>query len=207
MEPTAPASRQWRTMYAIACAVLLSVLAAELLLSTRQLSQTFDEAAHLYAGYQHWRAHDYGVNPEHPPLVKLAAAAPLLPMHLVQPHPPNPFFMAEEYIGGEQLMAGNNREQLLSRGRTAAALFTLLLALLVFFAAYEMFGPVAGLLALLLFTFEPTLLAHGALITTDMGVAAFVFAAVYAFYRYLKRPGWGRGLVFAVALGLALWQR
>jgi hypothetical protein len=34
---------------------------------------------------------------------------------------------------------------------------------------YEMFGPETALLALALFTFEPTVLAHGALVTTDRG--------------------------------------
>lgn len=69
-------------------AALLVVFAAELLLSVRHQSKTVDEAAHLYAGYEHWEAHDFGVNPEHPPLVKLVAALPLLGMHLQQPHPP-----------------------------------------------------------------------------------------------------------------------
>ena len=58
-------------------------------------------SAHLYAGYQHWRARDFGVNPEHPPLVKLVAAIPLLGMELKQPHPPNPFFIVEEYAAAE----------------------------------------------------------------------------------------------------------
>ena len=49
----------------------------------------------------------FGVNPEHPPLVKLVAAAPLLGMQLNQPHPSNPFFIAEEHMGGSQLLYGN----------------------------------------------------------------------------------------------------
>jgi hypothetical protein len=48
---------------------LLCVLAAEELLSIRSLSITLDEGAHTYAGYEHWKARDFGVNPEHPPLV------------------------------------------------------------------------------------------------------------------------------------------
>ena len=87
-------------------AVLLVVLAAELLFSLRHQSKTVDEGAHLYAGYQHWKAHDFGVNPEHPPLVKLVAALPLLGMQLRQPHPPNPLYLAEESIGGDQLCWG-----------------------------------------------------------------------------------------------------
>jgi hypothetical protein len=105
------------------------------------MSLTLDESAHLYAGYQHWRARDFGVNPEHPPLVKLVAALPLLSMKLKQPHPPNPFFVVEEYAGGAELLQANNMDLLLTRSRTAVCVFTLLLAALVFAMGYEMFGP------------------------------------------------------------------
>jgi dolichyl-phosphate-mannose--protein O-mannosyl transferase len=188
----------------LGAACLLGILTAELLLSLRQNSLTLDEGAHLYAGYQHWRARDFGVNPEHPPLVKLVAALPLLGMNLKQPHPPNPFFIVEEYAGGGELMDANNMDLLVIRSRTAVCVFTLLLGVLVFAMGYEMFGPEAALLALALFTFEPTVLAHGALVTTDMGLAACMFAAVYAFYRYVKQPGVARLLVFGVAVGLTL---
>ena len=198
-----PAMRR-RYLVLAAVAALLVMMGAELLLSIRQISRTADEQAHLYAGYQHWRAHDFGVNPEHPPLVKLVAAAPLLGLELRQPHPPNPVFFAEEYIGGGQLLGMNDGESLLLMSRTAVAVFSLLLALMVFTAGYEMFGPAAGLLGMALLVFEPTVLAHGALVTTDMGVAACLFFAVYAFYRYSVRPGWGRLLVFGLGVGLTL---
>ena len=185
-------------------AALLVVFAAELLFSVRQESTTVDEPPHLYAGYEHWKARDFGVNPEHPPLVKMVAAVPLLAMDLRQPHPPNPLFLAEENIGGGQLLGMNGGQRLLLRARTAVMVFSLLAALLVFFAGYEMFGPVPGLLGMGLFCFEPTVLAHGALVTTDMGVTAMVFATVYAFWRYVRAPGWGGLLVCGLAFGLAL---
>ncbi|WP_161571044.1 phospholipid carrier-dependent glycosyltransferase [Granulicella sibirica] len=165
---------------------------------------SYDEGAHLYAGYQHWTARDFGVNPEHPPLVKLVAAAPLLGMTIKPAAPPRFLFLVEQYTGGQQMLAENGDYRLLTRARIAASLFTFALALLIFAAGWEMFGPLAGLLALTLFTFEPTILAHGALVTTDMGVACFTFASVYAFYRYLKRPGWLRVVLCGLAVGLAL---
>lgn len=195
---------RYRLVYLLGAVCLLAILTTELLQSLQQMSRTLDESAHLYAGYQHWRARDFGVNPEHPPLVKLVAALPLLGMNLKQPHPPNPFFFVEEYAGGEELMRANNMNLLVVRSRTAVCVFTLLLGVLVFAMGYEMFGPEAALLALALFTFEPTVLAHGALVTTDMGLAACLFAAVYAFYRYVKKPGAVRLLVFGVTVGLTL---
>jgi 4-amino-4-deoxy-L-arabinose transferase-like glycosyltransferase len=192
-----------RTLVLIAALCLLGILAAEEWLSIRHLSITLDEGAHTYAGYQHWTARDFGVNPEHPPLVKLIATAPLLGLHLIQPHPPPINFMVEQYLGGSQLYAQNDADLVLRRVRMAASLFTFILAALVFAAGYEIFGPPVALLALTLFTFEPTVLAHGALITTDMGVACFLFASFYTFYRFLKRPGIVRLLLCGLAVGLA----
>jgi hypothetical protein len=67
-----------------------------------------------------------------------------------------------------------------------------------------MFGLGAALCALILFVFEPNILANGPLVTTDMGASCCVFAAVYTFYRYVKRPSLARLLLCGVVCGLAL---
>jgi hypothetical protein len=67
-----------------------------------------------------------------------------------------------------------------------------------------MFDPQTALLALALLTFEPVLLANGALVTTDLGLTCLFFASVYAFYRYIKRPSVARLALCAIAVGLTL---
>jgi hypothetical protein len=52
----------------------------QLILSVRRNSITWDEDDHIYAGYMSWKRADFGLNPEHPPLVKMLAAVPLLNM-------------------------------------------------------------------------------------------------------------------------------
>ena len=202
--PDRPFSPRQILVFLLVALCLLCALAAEEWLSIGHLSMTYDEGAHLYAGYQHWKARDFGVNPEHPPLVKLVAAAPLLGMQIKPPAPPRFLFLVEQYTGGQQMLEENGNYHLLTPARIAVSFFTLALAVFVFAAGWEMFGPPVALLALALFTFEPTLLAHGALVTTDMGVACFTFGAVYAFYRYLMRPGWLRLALCGLAVGLAL---
>src|ERR1700734_3395687 len=76
-------------------------------------------------------------------------------------------------------------------------------ALLVFAAAREMFGTTAGFIALALVAFDPNFLAHGALVTTDTAASCFIFAAIYAFYRYVKAPSPGRAALLGLATGLA----
>jgi hypothetical protein len=86
----------------------------------------------------------------------------------------------------------------------AASIFALLLLVIVFLTAREMFGTAAGFVALGLLIFDPTLLAHGALVTTDAIQACFLVASIYAFYRYVKAPSIGRLAITGLAVGLAL---
>jgi hypothetical protein len=185
--------------------VLLALFVGLMIGSVHQQSQTFDEPNHLFAGFEYWKHGDFGRNPEHPPLVKLLAAIPLLSMGLKEPPPiPIPFFKAQDAVNGGQLVYSGDADAILFRGRLVVALFSFALAVMVFFAAREMFNPLAGVLALGLFSLEPMLLANGALVTTDMPLTCAFFAAVYAFYRYVKRPSLLRFTLCAAATVLCV---
>jgi hypothetical protein len=185
-------------------AALLAVLFLQLAFSVHRNSITWDEDDHIYAGYMSWKHADFGLNPEHPPLVKLIAATPLLNMPLTLPVLQDRFFKLEAFLGGKDFLFKNDADRMLFRARMAASLFTLLLALFVFLAAREMFGTGAAFIALSLLVFDPNLLAHGAVVGTDAGLSCFMFASVYAFYRYVKTPSAGRLLAVGLATGLAL---
>src|SRR4051794_31173671 len=47
------------------------------LANIRATSPTTDETTHLGAGYSYLASHDFRLNPEHPPLLKMIAALPL----------------------------------------------------------------------------------------------------------------------------------
>jgi hypothetical protein len=76
------------------------------------------------------------------------------------------------------------------------------LSLVVFLTAREWFGTGAALIALALLVFDPDIMAHSALVTTDSGVTLFFLASIYALYRYVKRPAMARLLVAGLAAGL-----
>ena len=151
-----------------------------------------------------WKHADFGLNPEHPPLVKLLGTLPLLPMPLTMPEPQNRFFKTEAFLNGKDFLFKNDAEKMLFRVHMAVASLTLLLALLVFLAAQEMFGTIAGFIALGLVVFDPNLLAHGAVLGTDVGLSCFMFGSIYAFYRYLKSPSIPRMMLVGLLAGLAL---
>ena len=191
-------------MKIFALCFLLILLSLQLFFSVRRESQTWDEANHIFTGYRSWTHGDFGLNPEHPPLVKLLATVPLLWLPLKSPELKESFFKEDAFLRGKEFLYQNDADKILARTRTAAAILTLLTALVVFFGTKEMFGTGAAFIALTLLTFDPNLLAHGALITTDVGLACFMFLSVYLYYRFLKSPSALRLIAAGLAVGLVL---
>lgn len=167
-------------------------------------SLTFDEGDHMFAGYMMWKTADYGLNPEHPPLVKLLATVPVLREKMWVPPLRGRDFKKEAYLSGRDWLARNDgaSQRLVFRMRMAVGLLAWGLALVVFFAAREWFGTGAALVALTLLVFDPNVMAHSALVATDIGVSLFFLASIYAFYRYVSRPTLGRLVAAGVVTGL-----
>jgi hypothetical protein len=192
--------------------LLLLIMVTEVGLSTRQESPSWDEGDHIYSGYMNWKHREYFLNPEHPPLVKLVATLPLLPLKLKIAPRQGRYFKDEAYYGGRELLFRNDpkygglysADTLLFRIHMTVLVFALMLALLLFVAGREMFGAAAGLIAMTLFVFDPTVLTNAPFVTTDMGAACGFFAGVYAFYRFVKAPHWLRAALCGLAVGLAL---
>lgn len=185
---------------------LIMVQALQTAFVIHRESLTFDEGDHMYAGYMMLHAGDYGLNPEHPPLVKMLAALPLLGEKLWLPQPRNQYFKAVAYLDGRDWLAHNDgdSQRLVFRMRLAAGLLAIGISLMVFFAASEWFGTVAGLVALALVSFDPNIVGHSALVTTDIGVSLFFLTSIYAFYRYVKQPSLLRLALAGLASGLLL---
>jgi tetratricopeptide (TPR) repeat protein len=190
-----------RRLWVVAGCILF--FAIHLALISRANTITWDEPDHIYSGYMSWHG-DFGLNPEHPPLVKFVATVPLLPMQLNVPEMQDRPYRLQAVLGGRDFIFHNDADKMVFRAQMAASIFTLLLLVIVFLASREMFGITAGFVALGLLLFDPTLLAHGALVTTDAAQACFLLASIYAFYRYVRLPNAGRLAITALAVGLAL---
>ena len=61
-----------------ACLLFVALFVARADHFARTTSQTFDEGAHLVAGVSYWRTGDFRLNAEHPPLLKLLWAIPVV---------------------------------------------------------------------------------------------------------------------------------
>ncbi len=207
--PTTPAIpvRRVAARYGTGVAVFLFAwVSIVLCLVGRQESQTFDEANHILAGYRYWMCADFAANSEHPPMVKLLATVPLLFQNVKVPiplcgssHSPH-----QDFLDGRAFLYSNDADSILFRTRLFAAVFTVALGVIVFVSARRMFGDGPAVIALAIFVFEPNILAHGFLVTTDMALACCLYAAVFAFYRYLEKPMTSRLIVTGVLAGTAL---
>jgi hypothetical protein len=197
---------KWAVYVAI---LLLAWLALELCLAGRRQSATYDEANHIFAGYRYWMCSDFASNFETPPLVKLVSTFPLIFQRVSVPvalcgSTHSTISDLNDLIDGNAFLYSNDADSILFRTRLFASLFTIVLAALLFESAYVMFGVGPALIALTIFAFEPNILAHGFLVTTDMGLACCLYAAVYAFYLYLERGTKSRLVMAGIMAGAAL---
>lgn len=197
---------------AVVVIALLLIMVIQVGLSTRQQSPSWDEGDHIYSGYMNWKNGEYALNPEHPPLVKLIATLPLLPLDLKTAPREGRYFKSEAYLGGRELLFRNSpkyggkysADDLLFRIHMAALVFGLILATLMFVVGKEMFGVSAGLIGMALFVFDPSFLAHAPYVATDVGASCGFFAAVYMFYRFAQSMSWQRAAICGSVTGLAL---
>ena len=200
-----------KTTYIIAT-ILLIFLFFISFTSILEDTLTFDETAHVTAGYSYLIKKDMRVNPEHPPLVKNIAAFPLLFLNLnfpsdspnwTQEQPPRwwvQFDLANDFIYNSK----NNPDKIMLFSRTVMILFLLLLGFLIFHFARKKYGNKAGLISLFLFSFSPTFLAHGRLINTDIGAAFGALLSFYFWLRFFEKPSKKNVLLAGITFGIAL---
>ncbi len=176
-------------------AMLLLLFGMMGLNSIVQKSVTVDEIVYIAAGYSYLRTHDYRMNRDHPPLMKMIAGVPLL---FLNPTLPTDHYSWREwrwdeyesmYSFGDQFLysANNNADQLVFWARIPIMAIGILLGVYVFLFARELYGVRAGYFALVLYCFSPNILAHTTLATTDIGVTCFSFISIYYLRRYFIR--------------------
>ncbi len=201
--------RHWPMWIAV---ILLWALFAQATGAAARTSLTIDEGLHIASGYTVLRTGDFRLLEEHPPLVKMLAALPLLFVNDL----PNPTTLPgwqpdpgqSDTVRLVQLMQAlvhpyRPIDRLVFAARVPIALLAVLLGAAVFRWGKELGGKRAGLLALFLLAFDPNIVAHAAVAATDLGTSAFIFFASYTFWRALRRPSLPGIALAGLTLGLA----
>lgn len=188
---------------------LLAAFAALAIPSLRAESPTWDEPYHLAQGFRYLRTGDASfLHEQHPPGFQALAALPLLvrgvPLDpLPEDDPRNLAAMLR--FSGAFLEADSGRVlHLFPWARGVVLVAALGLGWLLYDAALRMYGRTAARLALAVYALDPNLLAHGRLVTTDLGAALGSWLVLVALLRWSRLPGVRRAAIVGLALGAAL---
>jgi hypothetical protein len=171
----------------LSTSIVLGLLLASVVINTlsiRGKSFTYDESKHLRYGLQILRGDATRFDDSKMPVSALNA----LPARIA-----------------DFLPANSIRRQLADEttGRLATIFVAVLLAIYIFKWSRELYGTAAGLLSLTLFVFDPNIIAHSRLITTDLYALLTISLAIYYFWRFLNSPTGRHALVAALFLGIA----
>jgi hypothetical protein len=182
-------------------AVLLTAIACARIVATYPVfSQTFDEAAKTACGMRLLMTGRFPREIHHPPLALVAISLGL-------------FLKGVPLIerGGDVYREGNDLYyhsgqylKHLTLSRVGVLPFVILLAGCVWIWARRKYGTGAGILALLLLTTLPEVLAHGGIASNDLPIAATLTGALFFLVRWLEEPGMNSSLHLGLWSGLAV---
>lgn len=157
------------------------------ILSANQISKTFDENTHHRFGLQLL----YG-NAERP----YESVMPISVWNAL------PKFISElEVIPNKSL---NNLFSNFLIARSMTILFTCATAYTVFRFSLSLYGFVPALFSLFLFIFDPNILAHSQLVTTDIFATGAFLLVIYAAWRYSQNRNTVNRIWLALSLGFSL---
>jgi hypothetical protein len=195
--------------------VLIAAFAAIQISEARLASPAYDEPPHIAAGLSYFVTHEiFRANPQHPPLLKELSGLSLMAGGIRWPHSPDADYLVHgddparvfglDWPIGNDLIRQNGPDRVLLRARLPMVLVAALLVVVLFLWGRQLFGARAAAAAVFVCVLDPTLLAHGHFVTTDVGAAAFILCALYALWNWIQRPHWSRALLTGLATGAAL---
>lgn len=187
------------------CLNMLTVIARK--------SITIDEAVMIPSAYYHLAAGNFQLVSDHPPLSKILAAVPLLFIQPKELQPGDidaaPHTAGAKFAYQTRFWEDNNSqfESISFWSRVPMIALTAALGVLIFLFTRDLFGPRAAVLAVALFAFEPTVLAHGRVVQTDVPAAFGLLFVCHALHRYFRRRTWRSSTLLGLACGLALLSK
>ncbi|MFN2533018.1 MAG: phospholipid carrier-dependent glycosyltransferase [Pyrinomonadaceae bacterium] len=192
----------------LACAALLAAMSLQMIAVISRKNITVDEIVMIPSAYYHLATGNFQLVNEHPPFSKLVAAIPLL---FVQPNE----IHAEDKVlpiapeakwTYEESFWERNEEQFDALSfwpRVGMIALTVGLGILLFVFARE-FNRRTAVLAVALFSLEPTMLAHGRVVQTDVPAAFGHLLLFFTIYRYVTVASTKRAVWLGIAAACAI---
>jgi len=174
--------------------VLLSAFTLQSFWFIRTQSFTYDEPAHIIAGIDAWHHGRFEHWNDHPPLGRLWLTLPMIGIN-------SEFAWRQLPLGYRVDAMQPGPEQVAARTRPMDTVLGIALGAALWFATRRLFSPGAANLALALFAFTPSLIAHFSVATTDGIGTLFIFLVAFQLVRWRHRPTWTQTAILGLALG------
>lgn len=194
-----------RKSFACLAIILVALAILRSAIATRLDSFTIDEAYHIAAGVSYIKYHDFRINPEHPPLIKIvvgnvmqATGFHLGPLHKFNDKP------GEREFTQLAVFRQNDPDSVQRRARIAMYALNGLLLLALAFALERTFNSAVALGTLLFLIIDPTVAAHMPVVMTDLPISLLSATAVVLAAKAFRHWLWSDLAACSISLGLAL---
>jgi 4-amino-4-deoxy-L-arabinose transferase-like glycosyltransferase len=174
--------------------LLLVLFAMQCLWFIGTQSLTHDEPGHIIAGVEAWQHGRFEMWTDHPPLGRFWLTLPLARAHVE--------IVQEPLARGYRVTAMQpGPEWLAWHTRPMNVLLGVALGITLWFATRQLFSEGAANVALALFAFTPSLIAHYSVTTTDGIGALFVFLTAFQLVLWRSNPGIKQTVLMGLVLG------
>jgi len=186
-------SRAWRIV-----SLAATVIAVCAIISTyRVFNNVYDEPAHIATGMEWLSRGTFTLDPQHPPLSRVASAV-------------LPWLAGEQFTGNTPMFAegrlilgrGEHYARVLTLARLGHLPFFLFLVLVTWYWARRLADERTAAIAVGFVVTNPNLLAHAGIAGTDTGPAALMPAALLGWSMWLETPDTKRSVGIGVLVAL-----
>jgi hypothetical protein len=190
--------------------VLIVCFLLQCLAGMAQQSATYDEPVYIAAGYSYIETGDFRLKQDAPPLVATLGGMALrvgtfFGNQMVFDAASPLWNGSTEYQFAQQFFARvPDRHRTLQLARIPVVLIGAALAVYIFLFGRLLFGDYGALLPLLLFCFDPNMIAHSRIVSADAAWGAFFFITHYYFYRLLTEGTLTNLLGVSIAAALTI---
>jgi len=196
--PTGDLLKSHKLRVALLSAVITLAL-VRIIATYSHFNHTNDEPAHIAAGIEWVNKAQYRYDYVHPPLARIAVA---IGPYLAGARSSGKRSMWEE---GNAILYGAGRYDLiLSLARAGTLVFVVGAIIAVYLLGRRIYGRTTGLIASLLFSTLPPIIAHGGQATNDMAITATLTFLILAALYWADHPTLTRTVLLGCALALAV---
>ncbi|MEI6520697.1 MAG: glycosyltransferase family 39 protein, partial [bacterium] len=192
--------------------IIIAIFSMVVTMAQLKLAPTYDEQNHVTRGIAILKTGDYRLSIHHPPFANILQGVFALRVPDVNFdtnaewwRPDGKSFMNIWAASRDTIWVNSgNGVQIISSARIGTLIFSIILLIIIYIWASELFGAWGGVVAAGLYALDPTNIAHSGLATTDAPAACAIVAAIYFTRKYLVMQDKKWLIIAGIVSGLAL---